>query len=158
MKTPTKKELQALAVRALGEGATVEIERFRVCNLPWQAMGVREGQRVDRGLLKAVADEAVSDAFDTWLAEGGNPRVGVDTNATVNRVLQEHTAAAESEYERGVREGLEWALAISRKHRAATAMAGRCRYCRGSVLDIEDEITVEIERARTKDAAREGES
>ena len=64
-----------------------------------RAEGVREGQRqaVDRGLLKAVADEAVSDAFDAWLAEGGNPRAGVDTNATVNRVLAEHTQPAPAE-------------------------------------------------------------
>lgn len=38
MKTPTKKELQQLAVEALGEGATVQIEEFQWETPPWQAM------------------------------------------------------------------------------------------------------------------------
>lgn len=36
MTTPTKKELEQLAVRALGEGATVEIYRWGT-GQPWEA-------------------------------------------------------------------------------------------------------------------------
>lgn len=52
MKTPTKKELQALAVRALGEGATVRIEPPAGRGFP---------------------DECIIFGSTAWYAEAGKP-------------------------------------------------------------------------------------
>lgn len=44
MKPPTKKELQELAVRALGAGATVEVRRFEWRDgPPWEAVAEATG-------------------------------------------------------------------------------------------------------------------
>ncbi len=64
MKVPTKRELQKLAVEALGEGATVRVEEFPWETLPWQAMAEgRTAAHFENHETQSVAKRALAAAL-----------------------------------------------------------------------------------------------
>ncbi len=115
----------------------------------------------DRELLRRVAEEVHDECADRWITEDyyGYP-ADLDLWAIIDRVLAAHAAATESEYERGVREGIAEAAWVAETGGGCamtdeSLLAEWCRKCGAAIRRAGDEL---LRRTRAKDAAaQEGE-